>query len=130
MTPFLICFIQKDLVPITTKVVSSNPVHGEAYPIQHYVIKFASDLRWFSTGTPVFSTNKTDCHDITQILLKVALNTINPFPKHKYAIYFLLLFFTNSTRLAICPWVKYWTISTIKAGTASSFSKGDSLLWN
>jgi hypothetical protein len=23
-----------------------------------------------------FSTNKTDCHDITEILLKVALNTI------------------------------------------------------
>ena len=24
----------------------------------------------------IFSTNKTDCHDITEILLKVALNTI------------------------------------------------------
>jgi hypothetical protein len=32
---------------------------------------------WFSPGTPVSSTNKTDCHDITEILLKVALNTIN-----------------------------------------------------
>ena len=31
-------------VPITTKVVSSNPVNGEVYSIQHYVIKFASDL--------------------------------------------------------------------------------------
>jgi hypothetical protein len=31
---------------------------------------------WFSQGTPVFSTNKTDCHDIAEILLKVALNTI------------------------------------------------------
>jgi hypothetical protein len=47
-------------VPITTNVVSSNPVHGEVYSIQHYVIKFVSDLRqiggflrWFS------STNKT-----------------------------------------------------------------------
>ena len=28
---------------------------------------------WFS---PVSSTNKTDCHDIAEILLKVALNTI------------------------------------------------------
>jgi hypothetical protein len=27
--------------------------------------------RWVSPGTPVFSTNKTDCHDITEILLKV-----------------------------------------------------------
>jgi hypothetical protein len=44
------------------------------------VIKFVSDLRQvggFSPGTPVSSTNKTDCHDITEILLKVALNT-NP----------------------------------------------------
>ena len=32
-------------VPITTKVVSSNLVHGEVYSIQHYVIKFVSDLR-------------------------------------------------------------------------------------
>ena len=31
--------------PITTKVVSSKPVHGEVYLIQHYVIKFVSDLR-------------------------------------------------------------------------------------
>jgi len=29
-------------VPITTKVVSSNLVHGEVYSIQHYVIKFVS----------------------------------------------------------------------------------------
>jgi hypothetical protein len=32
---------------------------------------------WFSSGTPVSSTNKTDHYDITEILLKVALNTIN-----------------------------------------------------
>jgi hypothetical protein len=33
--------------------------------------------QWFSPGTPVSYTNKTDCHDITDILLKMALNTIN-----------------------------------------------------
>jgi hypothetical protein len=27
-----------------TEVVSSNPVHGEVYSIQHYMIKFVSDL--------------------------------------------------------------------------------------
>jgi hypothetical protein len=32
--------------------------------------------RWFSPGTTVSSTNRTDCHDITEILLKMALNTI------------------------------------------------------
>ena len=42
--------------------------HGEVYSIQHYVIKFVSDLRkvgGFSPDTPVSSTNKTDRHDIT-----------------------------------------------------------------
>ena len=43
-------------------------------------------VRWFSPGTPVSSTNKTDHHDITEILLKVALNTINH-TKQTVAIY-------------------------------------------
>ena len=33
--------------------------------------------RWFSPGTPVSSINKIDHHDIAEILLKVAFNTIN-----------------------------------------------------
>ena len=33
--------------------------------------------RWFSPGTPASSTTKTGRHDIDEILLKVALNTIN-----------------------------------------------------
>jgi len=70
-------------VPITTKLWSSNPTHGKDYSIQHYVIKFVNDLptgRWFSPGTLVSSTNKTDRHDIpvNEILLEVALNTIIP----------------------------------------------------
>jgi hypothetical protein len=32
----------------------------------------------FSPGTPVSSTNKTDSDDITEISLKVVLNTIIP----------------------------------------------------
>jgi hypothetical protein len=66
-------------VAITTKVVSSNPVHGEVYSIQHYVGKFVSDLRpvcVFFSAVPLFSTNKTDRQDITEILLKVVLSTI------------------------------------------------------
>jgi hypothetical protein len=61
------------------KVVSSNHVHGEVYSIQHYVINFSQWVvtgRWFSPGTPVSSSNKTDSHNKTEILLKVALNTI------------------------------------------------------
>jgi hypothetical protein len=49
--------------------MSSIPAHGKVYSIQHYVMKFVSDL-------VVSSVNKTDNHDITEILLKVALNTI------------------------------------------------------
>ena len=32
-------------MPITAKVVSSNPTHDEVYSIQLYLIKFVSDLR-------------------------------------------------------------------------------------
>jgi hypothetical protein len=35
-------------MPITTKVVSLNPAHGKVYSMQHYVIKFVSDLRQVS----------------------------------------------------------------------------------
>ena len=41
------------------------------------VYQWLATSQWFSQGTPIFSTNKNDCHDITEILLKVALNTIN-----------------------------------------------------
>jgi len=48
------------------------------YSIQHYVNVcqwLAADL-WFSSGTPISHINKTVRHDITEILLKVTLNTI------------------------------------------------------
>jgi hypothetical protein len=35
-------------VPITTKVVSSNPTHGEVYLMQHNGIKFINDLQQVS----------------------------------------------------------------------------------
>jgi hypothetical protein len=37
----------------------------------------------FSAGTLLSSTNKTDCHDKTAILFKVALNTITLTPIQK-----------------------------------------------
>ena len=66
------------LSPLTLRVRIRT---DEVYTIEHYVIKFVSDFatgRWFSPGTPVSSTNKTDRHDIAEILLKVALDTIYP----------------------------------------------------
>ena len=35
-------------IPITSKVVRSNPGHGKVYSIHYYVIKFVSDLRYVS----------------------------------------------------------------------------------
>ena len=67
-------------VPITTKVVSSNLVHDEVYSIQHYVIKFVSDLQQVGGFLLVLRFPpqiKLSRHDITEILLKVTLNTIN-----------------------------------------------------
>ena len=52
----------------------SRPGRG----VKYYVIKFCQWLAtggWFSQCTPVSSTNKTDWHDITEILLKVVLAT-------------------------------------------------------
>ena len=47
--------------------------------------------RWFSPGTLVSSTNKADCRNITEILLKVRLNTINqPTNTFLYYIHIIL----------------------------------------
>ena len=47
------------------------------------VCKWLAAGRWFLPDTPVSATNKTDHLDITEILLKVALNTIilTPLPR-------------------------------------------------
>jgi hypothetical protein len=44
------------------------------------VCQWLANIRWSSPGTTVSFTNKTDSHDITEILLKVALNTITTTP--------------------------------------------------
>ena len=35
------------------------------------------DYWWFPPGAPISSTNKTNLHNITEILMKMTLNTIN-----------------------------------------------------
>ena len=63
----------------TNSFVSSNPAHWKVYSLQYYMIKFVSDLQQAGGFLRVlrFSPiNKTDCHYITEILLKVVLNTI------------------------------------------------------
>jgi hypothetical protein len=73
-------------LPITTNVVSSNPVHDEVYSIQLCVIKFVSDLRQVCGFLRVlrFPPPIKLTHDITEILLKVALNNITLTLSHIY----------------------------------------------
>jgi len=62
-------------VPITTKVASLNTTEAGVLDttLCDKVYQWLAAGQWFS---PVSSNNKTDRHDITEILLKVALNTI------------------------------------------------------
>ncbi len=54
--------------------------------------------RWFSPCTPVSFTNKTDRHDMAEILFKVALSIIILI--HVYAILLFIKFSWMCTKLA------------------------------
>jgi hypothetical protein len=64
-------------VPITTTVESSNPALARCTRYNIIWWSLSVTCGWFTPGTPVSSINKTDCHDIAKMLLKVALSTIN-----------------------------------------------------
>ena len=112
------------------------------FSIQHYVIKFVSDLRqvggflyttlcdkvcqwlttdlWFSQGTSISSTDKTDRHDITEILLNVALNTITLTLIRKHLEVFLIryIFSNPPPLLGASGWVKPIPQSSVHSRTA------------
>jgi predicted component of type VI protein secretion system len=58
----------------------------------------------FSPGTPVSFTNKTNRHDITELLLKVVLNTINQTKPNHYVI---LLVSADMGIVKQVTWKKY-----------------------
>ena len=60
-------------MPITTFRIS---IRARCTTLCDKACQWLATGQWFSTGPPVSSTNKTVHHDITEILLKVALNTI------------------------------------------------------
>jgi len=67
-------------VPIASNVVSFNSVHGKVYSMQNYVINFASDIRQVGGVLQLLlfpPLIKTDHHNMAELLLKVALITIN-----------------------------------------------------
>ena len=104
--------------PITNKVVSSNPVHSKVYlTLCDKACQWLAAGLWFSPGTLVSSINKTDNHDITEILLKVALNTINLNQTIRNAL-------SRNTYTALEP----NNSSTLKQGNISLISTINSIL--
>jgi len=65
----VVVIISVKSVPDTAKVVGSNSAQGV---LDTTLCDFMG--LWFSLGTLVSSTNKTDRHSITEIVLKVALS--------------------------------------------------------
>jgi hypothetical protein len=61
--------------------------------------------RWFSPGTVVSSTNKTDHHDITEILLKVALNTITCNQRCEFELHSSEVYSIQHYVIKVCPWL-------------------------
>jgi hypothetical protein len=66
-------------VPITTKVVSSNPAHGEVYSMLHYVIKFYQWLatgRWFTQGIWNIVESGVKHHNLTPAIDEIQTKII------------------------------------------------------
>jgi hypothetical protein len=56
-------------------------------PLGDKVCQWLAGGRWYSPGTSASSTTKSGCHDITEILQKVALNTRNQSIKQNICSY-------------------------------------------
>jgi hypothetical protein len=78
------------VVTITTTVVSSSPAHAEVYLVQLYVInkvcQWLAAGQWFSVGTSVSSSNKTDHHDIAEILFQTGVKHHNRNTNHTFKL--------------------------------------------
>jgi hypothetical protein len=72
--------------------------------------------QWLCPGTPVSSSDKTDHHDITEILLKMALKTIILSPNHYFCLFFSeRISKTNTwTNWLLHKSFGYWWIPRIK----------------
>ena len=72
------------------------------------VCQWLATGRCFSPDPPASSTNKTDRHDITEILLKVALNTITT-TNHISSLFTCRLLFGRSICLVFSLWILPYT---------------------
>ena len=96
---------------LTTSVVIGTDCIGSCK-----VCQWLATGQWFSSGTPGFSTNKTDCHDITEILLKVALITIEQTNKQTWEIWGNPS--TGHMRVTLChEYIMIWYIRLLSFST-------------
>ena len=86
---------------------------------------FAAGL-WFSLGTPVSFTNKTDRHDITEILLKVVLNTISIIINHQVPFWRITIidkisYLFNIAKIVFLKKWKYWDVVRLQMFIVNNF---------
>jgi hypothetical protein len=95
-------------VLVITKVVSSNPVHGEVYSIQHYVMKFVSDMRFKHFAAVVsilISDQQKNTYSVEMILdIRSTQNFLNPigFVNWLYIYIFTLVVVTGDILCVMC----------------------------
>ena len=85
--------------------------------------------RWFSPGPPVSSTNKTDCHNITEILLKVALNTIKQTNKQTISFMLYFSFFLWEWGIVLVQ-LSSWKRGVCELMSCSTWNNGMSRMWS
>ena len=88
--------------------MSSNPVHGEVYSIQHYVIKFVSDLRQIRgflsvRFPPLINLAFTIFKDLSQFLFGSWRNNLNQvvhtvYPALRKGVYNLIEIISNEPK--------------------------------
>ena len=83
------------LSPLKLRV--RNPIHDEVYSIQHYVIKFVSDLQLVSGFLQILLFPPP-----IKLLLKVALNTINLKPKPVSYLVNKIIYFILTVATCCC----------------------------
>ena len=102
------------------------------------VCQWLATGRWFSPGDPgdpVSSINKTYCHDITEILLKVALNTIILTSLKLWEFYRYIVYIANDgchIRICdkVCQWLAVGRWFCSRHSLVSSSNKTAHYTWN
>ena len=76
MNTFPIYFLEENIQKISINLICSKLRIIFIVIVLPSATSSITEGQWFSLGTLISSTNKTDCYDIAEILLKVVLSTI------------------------------------------------------